>query len=279
MAQKNTQTTPSYLEFADDPDKAWSVAKLSQVFEKVDLASEDVPKREGHVRIVCISDTHSLTNRSGPLTMVPDGDILVHAGDFSKVGKLKEIQAFNDYLASLSHPHKVIIAGNHDIGFDEKTSRRLHGKWFVPEAEVKAALKNCVYLEDSETEILGLRIYGSPWTPVFYDWAFLKARGEEINEVWKKIPRNIDILVTHGPPLGRGDVCFPAKNRAGCANLLNIVQNHVRPKFHIFGHIHEGYGCSSDGVTTFINASSCNQQYAPVNKPVVFDIAVENKTL
>ncbi|XP_046848605.1 metallophosphoesterase domain-containing protein 1-like [Xenia sp. Carnegie-2017] len=112
-------------------------------------------------------------------------------------------------------------------------------------------------------------------TPVFHDWAFLKKRGEDINTMWKKIPANIDILITHGPPLGRGDKTY-TRTHAGCVNLLRIVQNHVKPRYHIFGHIHEGYGVSSDGTTTYINASTCNLMYRPVNKPVVFDIEMKD---
>lgn len=278
---KTTEThinsTNSYLKFADDPEKAWSVVGSSQVFKEVKLASNE-PKQEGHVRVVCISDTHNVP-MLGTLENIPQGDILIHAGDFTKRGKIHEVEKFNKFLGSLDHPHKVVIAGNHDIGFHEESAQRLHHLNFVPEAEVKAVLTDCTYLQDSEVEILGLRIYGSPWTPVFYDWAFLKHRGDAINEIWKKIPKDVDILVTHGPPLGRGDVVNFGKTHAGCANLLDIVQNYVKPRYHIFGHIHEGYGCSSDGRTTFINASTCNHLYRPVNKPVVFDIEVNDRTL
>lgn len=154
---------PSYLKFADDPDKAWSVAQTSQVFKKVELPSKNSRKPEGHVRVVCISDTHNLTNYGGPLSRVPNGDVLIHAGDFTNVGKIKDVEAFNDYLGTLSHSHKVVIAGNHDIGFHEDTSKRLHSNCFVPSAKVRAVLKNCIYLEDTEVEVLGLQIYGSPW--------------------------------------------------------------------------------------------------------------------
>ena len=150
----------SYLTFADRPEKAWRVIKSSQVFNDVTLPINE-PKKEGHVRVVCISDTHSLTG--GTLENIPQGDILIHAGDFTKRGKMKEVEKFNTFLGSLSHPHKVVIAGNHDIGFHEESAKRLHHLDFVPETEVKAALTGCTYLQDSEVEILGLRIYGSPW--------------------------------------------------------------------------------------------------------------------
>ena len=165
--EKTDAEIPAYLEFAEDPDKAWSIAESKQVFEEpVDILKDlvNVPKREGHARVVCISDTHSFTNRGGPLSDVPDGDILIHAGDFTTAGQMKQVEAFNEYLGTLSHPHKIVIAGNHDINFHEETSQRLRRQYnYVPSEQVKQALKNCTYLEDTDVEVLGLRIYGSPW--------------------------------------------------------------------------------------------------------------------
>ena len=158
-AERN-ESEMSYLDCADNPEKAWNIAKSCQVFQDVTLPFNE-PKQDGHVRVVCISDTHGRTQ--GTLENIPDGDILIHAGDFTKRGKLAEVEKFNKFLGSLKHAHKVVIAGNHDIGFHEESAQRLHHLNFVPEAEVKAALTDCVYLQDSEVEILGLRIYGSPW--------------------------------------------------------------------------------------------------------------------
>ena len=154
---------PKYLKFAEKPTTAWEVAKNKQIFNDISLASEDFPKAEGDVRVVCISDTHSLTNQGGPLANVPNGDILIHAGDFSNMGKMKDVVKFNDYLATLKHPNKIVIAGNHDIGFHEESSKRLHRDCFVPADELKAILKDCIYLEDEAVQVMGLKIYGSPW--------------------------------------------------------------------------------------------------------------------
>ncbi|XP_070534012.1 metallophosphoesterase MPPED2-like [Ptychodera flava] len=87
----------------------------------------------------------------------------------------------------------------------------------------------------------------------------------------EQIPEGIDILITHGPPLGHGDKTM-SEQRAGCVELLNTIQKRVKPKYHIFGHIHEGYGMTSDGYTTYINASTCTLRYRPINKPVIFDL-------
>lgn len=125
--------------------------------------------------------------------------------------------------------------------------------------------------------------------PEFGCWAFNLSRGEECLSKWNQIPAGIDVLITHTPPLGHGDlVCSGV--RAGCTELLSTVQHRVQPKYHVFGHIHEGiyiivntlckyyntvfpgYGVTSDGKIIFINASTCDINYIPNNPPVVFDI-------
>ncbi len=127
------------------------------------------------------------------------------------------------------------------------------------------------YLEDSVTTVMGVSIYGSPWQPEFFDWAFNATRGASLRAIWQKIPAGVDVLMTHGPPLGHGDMCSHGE-RAGCLDLLRVIQQRVKPKYHIFGHIHEGYGVTSDGHTTYINASTCNLAYKPVQPPIVFDV-------
>ena len=131
-----------------------------------------------------------------------------------------------------------------------------------------------MYLEDSLVEIEGLTIYGSPHQPEFNDWAFNIPRGELLREKWALIPEGLDILVTHGPPLGRGDEGdkYGAPARFGCKDLLQEVQSRIKPRFHVFGHVHEGYGTSCDGTTVFINAASVDKAHQPTNAPVVFDI-------
>jgi Icc-related predicted phosphoesterase len=91
--------------------------------------------------------------------------------------------------------------------------------------------------------------------------------------VWQRIPADIDILITHGPPFGHGDLCSSG-DRAGCEDLLQQVQQRIRPQYHVFGHIHEGYGVTTDGHVTYINASSCNVRYDRnnMNLPIVFDV-------
>jgi len=114
-------------------------------------------------------------------------------------------------------------------------------------------------------------LHGNP------DWAFNVERGESCREKWKIIPNNCDILITHGPPLGRGDKCSNG-DFAGCEDLLCEVQQRIRPRVHVFGHIHEGYGYTSDGSTLYINASTCTLNYIPTQPPIVFDLP-RNKSL
>lgn len=118
----------------------------------------------------------------------------------------------------------------------------------------------------------GIRIYGSPWTPWFNDWAFNLPRGKALQEKWNQIPQGVQILVTHGPPIGQRDraVSDRGPSSVGCEELMSAVRR-VKPVFHVFGHVHSGYGKSSEGGTTFVNASICNEAYEPVNPPIVFE--------
>jgi predicted phosphodiesterase len=206
------------------------------------------------MKVVVWSDTHCLHEQ----VSLPDGDILIHAGDFTGRGKFDDIRRFNDFLGGLPHRYKVVIAGNHDWAF-EKT----------PE-EARALLTAATYLQDSEIVLEGIRIYGSPWQPAFFDWAFNLPRGAEIRQKWELIPEGLDILVTHGPPRGIGD-----KTRlgchAGCQDLLELVELR-RPRYHLFGHIHEGYGVWSQGGITYMNGSVCDVRYRPNQAPLSFEI-------
>jgi Icc-related predicted phosphoesterase len=192
------------------------------------------------LRIVCVSDTHGRHTK----TVLPPGDILVHAGDVTQRGTLEEVEQFNEWLGTLDgrYRHKVVICGNHDFCFQEQPTA------------ARARITNAIYLEDSGCEIDGLTFYGSPWQPWFGGWAFNLPRGEQLAAVWAKIPVGVDVLVTHGPPEGvldrtnRGDL-------AGCRDLLSRVYE-VRPRLHVFGHIHEAAGRLDTDEIIFVNAST-----------------------
>ena len=213
------------------------------------------------MKLVCISDTHSLHRR---IPDIPDGDVLIHAGDCLGQGTLENVRDFNDWLGTLPHRHKIVVAGNHDWAFQE-----------TPEL-ARQALTEAIYLEDSGVEIEGVRFWGSPWTPVFMNWAFMLQRGESLYEKWQLIPDNTDVLITHGPPKGIGDEVMLGSNalNVGCEQLLDRIQQ-LLLKAHVFGHIHEGYGEYLQGETRLINASTCNERYMPENTPVVLDLPLQ----
>lgn len=207
------------------------------------------------MRIALISDTHNKCENS----LVPDGDLLIHAGDLTMGGKLPEVLQALAWLESLPHPHKVVIAGNHDFCF-QKDDRA--AEWFR-----NAGIH---YLQDSEVSVEGLRIWGSPWQPEFYDWAFNLPRGKEIKAKWDLIPLGIDVLVTHGPPFGFGDL-VQGGEKVGCADLLEALDR-VQPKLHVFGHIHEARGTYQHGKSVLVNASMIDRRYRPVHEGIVINL-------
>jgi Icc-related predicted phosphoesterase len=214
------------------------------------------------MRIVCISDTHNCNEEIA----VPDGDVLIHAGDATTVGSVEQLRAFNRWFAVLPHKHKVFVAGNHDWLFekDNDLARRLLDP-------------SIVYLQDSSAEIDGLKIYGSPWQPRFFDWAFNLNRGYELAEKWSLIPDDIDVLITHGPPYGILDL-VPRQGwdeNTGCEELRKRVEQiaaNGRLKLHVFGHIHCGYGVHDEFGVKFVNASTCDEQYNATQPPIVIDL-------
>jgi Icc-related predicted phosphoesterase len=242
--------------------------------KEIRIHNGEVPQMPGTIRFVCLSDTHGKTSYLN----VPNGDVLLHSGDFSSMGEERDIVKFNSFLASLQHREKIVIAGNHDLTFDLENQNSLKNNFYnlvgVDAEKVKGLLKDCTYLEDSECYISGYKVYGSPWTPTFFDWAFNLDRGQPISEKWEIIPSDTDILITHGPPKGILDRCYDGFS-AGCEDLLNKIHE-IKPLVHLFGHIHEGYGAAFDGTTNYINASICTLRYQPSNKPWVFDLYPKN---
>ena len=206
-------------------------------------------------RIVAISDTHGKHNHF----RIPNGDVLIHAGDIMSFGRDSyEVRDFNGWLGDLPHKHKIVIAGNHDWLFE--THRK-----------TRDLLTNATYLDDSGIEILGLKLWGSPVQPEFMNWAFNRKRGDDIQKHWDLIPLNIDVLITHGPPAGFRDWTKLGNESLGCRNLRDTVAK-IKPRLHIFGHIHGGYGEDNNGVTHFVNASLLNEAYQPTNAPIVIDL-------
>lgn len=210
------------------------------------------------MRLVCISDTHM--NHRG--LHLPEGDVLIHAGDATSSGSLSEVDRFLGWYASQSHQYKILVAGNHDWLFqtDPKAASLLLEKH-----------KGITYLQDSGVEIDGVRFWGAPWQPWFLDWAFnLPRKGAALREAWNKIPNNTEVLITHGPPHG-------VQDQVGRGEHLGCEEQTIRLatlnlKLHIFGHIHDGYGVIRTKPTIFVNASICTEEYRALNKPILVDL-------
>ena len=208
------------------------------------------------MKFVAISDTHN--NHPEHL---PDGDVLIHAGDVTGKGTEAQVYHFLEWFSAQPHRYKVFIAGNHDFYFENIKS----------EIIAKMIPENVIYLNDSGVTIEGVKIWGSPVQPWFYDWAFNRKRGSEICKHWDLIPNDTDVLITHGPAYMRLDKVVHGGAHVGCMDLLTAIRR-VRPQFFVCGHIHEAYGMVKEGITTYINASVLNEKYEMVNKPIVFEI-------
>lgn len=218
-------------------------------------------------RITFISDTHS---KHKQITKdLPGGDILLHAGDMSTMGYNREIEDFLKWFADINnYETKIFIAGNHDWGFQNNP------EWC--KEQINTYKGKLDYLQDDllivgEEYETGVKIYGSPWQPEFFNWAFnLKRKGEELAEKWEQIPVNTDILITHGPAWGYVDKVIGRYENLGCELLSQRIKT-IKPKIHLCGHIHSGYGHVFDGTTHYINASVLNERYIYTNKPLTAD--------
>ena len=217
------------------------------------------------MKLVLISDTHTMHED----LVLPQGDILIHSGDFTGRGKPHEVEEFFGWLErqSKNFKHIVFIAGNHELSFDYKST------WVVD--AIKSLPTNVHYLEDSEIIIDDIKFYGSPWQPEFFDWAFNLPRGKKLEEKWEMIPNDTDVLITHGPPMYILDYTLRDMINVGCLALYNKVIQ-IKPKLHVFGHIHEGYGVKEQDNITFVNASSATARYELINKPIEIKYSREN---
>ncbi len=227
--------------------------------------------REVFVKIVLISDTHTKLDR----VVLPDGDLLIHAGDATYRGTHLELIKFNNDLGKIKDKFKygvIFTPGNHD--------------WMAERDEYRfrQIMTNATVLIDEGVKIENFNVYGSPWQPEFCDWAFnLPRNGPQLKRRWGQIPNNTDILVTHGPPYGMLDYVERgmAIEHLGCELLAERIKHLPNLKLHVFGHIHNGFGRFHstqyiDGVeqpsTIFVNASICTEEYKPTNRPIVVEL-------
>ena len=242
---------------------------------------EDI-NHENKARVVCVSDTQ---NRHQELN-IPRGDIFIHAGDITQKGTLHELQDFNEWLATLPCQHKIVIGGNHDETLE------------IPSINKNEVFSNCTYLEYSTVEFYGWKFFGFPSSvrlfslhnkPVYlpgflYSFvnylkpykAFQLDVGSQAHlDAISSIPSDTNILISHGPPYGVCDLTSRG-SMDGDNELRNQVEKRIKPKFHVFGHIHEAHGVASNKQTTFINAASPKYRWrtGKLNLPIIFDIDI-----
>ncbi len=209
------------------------------------------------MKIVAISDQH------GHFPEIPECDLLLIAGDICPVrdhstfAQMKFLSGpFADWIESVPARHVVGIAGNHDFIFQRN-----------PELVSKSLRWS--YLHDQSITIEGLTIYGTPWQPIFNDWAF-NATELQLEQRWRDIPDQADILICHGPPHGYGDRNSRDENVGSPSLLRRILE--VRPKLTVFGHIHEGRGrWDVDGIT-LANVTILDERYRLAHLPMAFEL-------
>jgi predicted phosphodiesterase len=224
------------------------------------------------MKITILSDTH--TKHRYCENDLPGGDLLIHAGDFMNSGynPIEAMEFFRWFDEIDNYDFKVFIAGNHDRWMQDK-SEESRG--------ILTGYKTIEYLQDDwmivgdsdphDRNVNTAKIYGSPWQPEFYNWAFnLPRNGYELKEKWGNIPNNTDILITHGPAYGYVDKVIGRPENLGCELLTDRIKE-IKPKIHVCGHIHTGYGYTFDGDTHYINAAVLNESYNYHHKPLTIE--------
>ena len=233
------------------------------------VANEEI-KNQVNMRVWFISDTHCEHSQ----LEIPDVDLVIHCGDESNSGTVwvneRESRNFFDWFSGLEIVSKIFVPGNHSTAFEKGMIRASD----YPEIK---------FLVHEETEWMGLKIFGSPFTPQFFNWAYMKLR-PELEPLWQMIPYNTDILITHGPPKGILDVTRDFNSgvpiHVGSKSLRRHVENRIKPMIHAFGHIHDEQGISNFGKlirqsTQYINCSVCDTGGDFKNQGLVIDISVD----
>jgi Icc-related predicted phosphoesterase len=214
--------------------------------------------KEDELKICCLSDLH------GHLPEVPECDLLLLGGDYPPDHDdwwwyRKEFKSWIDETAKRC---KIVgVAGNHDFVMQEDPDLLLPMDW--------------TYLLDSGTEFGGLKIWGSPWQPRFFDWAF-NADELQLGLKWNLIPEDTDILLLHGPPFGYRDFSPVGGVHTGSPSLTETIKR-IQPKLVVCGHIHRDYGLANIRNTLVVNASYVDENYKPANEPVIVEINGEGQ--
>lgn len=196
--------------------------------------------------VVGISDTHG----RHALVHPPAGDVLVVAGDITSFGTMLELVDFNDWLGSLPHAHKIVVAGNHDLCCPGQS------------ADVRKLFTNATYLENESVVINGVKYWSSPYSKRYSDWVFMYNPGTG-KLLWDLMPADTDVLITHGPPVGLGLVPEYMKDgeECGCPELTAKILSMPRLKAMFCGHIHEAHGSVDIGGVPCMNVSCMDGRY------------------
>jgi len=219
-------------------------------------------------QICAISDTHE----KHEVLSIPKCDFLLCAGDITFTGDLEKVAGFCEWMKKQPARHKALCFGNHELSADPSHPLRPLVINMVKQAGIH-------YLEDSGVEIEGLKIFGSPWTKKFFDWAFMIPPGKE-KEKWKAIPDDTHIVLCHQPPFGFGDETLRG-DKIGCPELRKRIESLPNLKANVFGHNHAGYGHliryfgeNKDRRVHLVNASINTEAYLPTNKPICFEVEI-----
>ena len=208
------------------------------------------------MKFILISVTHGQNNL---LKNLPAGDIVIHCGDATKYGSRRELADFAKQFSRCRTQYKILIAGNHDGCFQRHPE----------EARQIVANQGIIYLEDSYIIIGGYKFWGMPWTAIFQSWYFM-ADASELATKWFAIPRDVNVLISHGPPKYIRDLTNG--EHAGCLAHSDYTTTSDILKLNVFGHIHEGYGYTRFGETDYINCSLLNGYYQPINLPIIYEL-------
>ena len=206
------------------------------------------------MKVVCTADTHGMHKH----LEVPDGDIFIFTGDMTDAGNNQSLLDFNEFLGALPHRYKIVIDGNHDL---------------APE-KIREFITNATYLRHNLLEIENLKIWGTSWSYWLNNQIELIKKQQDLSLFWQTIPANIDILITHFPPYQIGDLTNSGKH-LGNKDLLEALRR-IKPRYHVFGHVHEAYGVYENKIEDFdithINASAIKGFGTELKPPIVFTI-------
>lgn len=219
------------------------------------------------MKIITISDTHTYHKR---LKLPENADMIICSGDYTNTGTIKEVNSFINWYKDLPYKYKILVNGNHELG------------WYKNPDLYKNLISNkIIYLEHESIVIDGIKVFGSPYTPEFYYWAWMYNR-KDGSEIWKSIPNDTDILITHGPPYGYGDRVKYFKSgedpNVGCKDLLKRVEE-IKPILHVYGHTHHERGSISDGDTLFLNSAICDEEYVPNRLSFYLELDTESRKI